>query len=111
MKKLLLALLLLVAPAVASAQSPIRVRTLEIGDSTRYTITWAAVSGASTYDVLTFSNPRNLFLEQLRVVTGTSWTITVPRAAIADSTRFYVNVRKSDPTTYGAITYRLPTGN
>ena len=107
MKRLFLALLMCF-PVIAHAQQPIRVRTTEIADSTLYTITWEAVGGATTYDVLTFSNPRNLYLEQLRVVTGTRWLIKVARASVADSTRFYVNVRVSNPTKYGAITYRLP---
>jgi predicted peptidase len=110
MKKLLLALMLCL-PVAAQAQQPIKIRTTEVADSTRYTITWTAVAGATTYDVLTFSNPRNLYLEQLRVVTGTTWTITAPRAAVADSTRFYVNVRQSNPTKYAAITYRTPPQN
>ena len=109
MKRLLLALLLCL-PIAASAQQPIRVRITEIGDSTRYSISWIAVPQSTTYDILTFSNPRNLFLEQFRVVTGTSWTIMAPRAGVLDSTRFYVSVRVSNPTTYASITYRLPKG-
>lgn len=120
MNKILLLLALLVLPTKATAQfsvpnpmpSSVSVKVTELTDSTRFKISWTAVNGYPSYDVLTFSNPRKFELEQLRLVTGTSWTITVPRNVIPDGTKFYVSVRVSmSSPKYAAITYHAPPMN
>ena len=104
---LLVGLLLCGVTTVAHAAPEIlTIRTTEFGDSTRFTIQWSEVPGETTYDVLTYSTPRNFYIEQYRVVTGTRWTITVPRASLSDGMIIRAQVRESRPTTYAAITYR-----
>ncbi len=106
--------LLLVAPL--SAQAPIAIRTTEIGDSTRFTITWAAVPLARHYNVSVFSNPRRFDTEMVRnVLSGTpTWTITALRSNLVDELKLYVNIVTFTnngsflPVNYAAITYRLP---
>jgi hypothetical protein len=110
MKRFVLGLLLLFAPIVVSAQIPsdINIRTIEAPDTTTFTISWTQVPGYSTYDLIVFSNPRQFVLEQFRVVTGTSWSIKVPRSQLRDSTLLYASVRVAMSPRYGSITYRMP---
>lgn len=114
MKSFLLTLLCLGALASPmAAQTPakptiVAVTATEVGDSTRIRISWPAVQGRTTYDVITHSVPRSALLEQVRVVTGTSWTISVPRSIMQDNMLVVANVRASSPTNYAAITYRRP---
>jgi hypothetical protein len=107
-KKFLLAVALLCGSTSVAQAAPavVTIRVLEIGDSTRFTFNWSAVQGQTTYDVLTYSEPRNFYVEQFRVVTGTSWSVTVPRAALRDNMLIQADVRESAPTKYSAITYR-----
>jgi hypothetical protein len=77
--------------------------------TTQFRFSWQTVPGYSTYDLLTFSRPRIFELEQLRAVTGTSWTITVPRSALTDSMFIYGSVRVSPASPrYASIVHRLP---
>jgi len=111
----LLALLFIVLVSPVSAQAPIAIRTTELADSTRFTITWAAVPEARYYNVSVFSNPRRFDTEMVRNVSGTpTWTITALRSNLVDGMQLYVNIVTFTqngsflPITYAAITYRLP---
>jgi hypothetical protein len=108
---LILGLMLLAASVMAQTPAPSStiIRVTELVDSTRLRISWTPVPGYSSYDVNTFSSPRKFELEQVRLVTGTSWTITVPRSAMMDGTKFYASVRASMSTPkYASITYDMP---
>ena len=84
----------------------ISIKKTELTDSTKFTISWSSVPNYTSYDVITYSNPRRFELEQIRVVTGTSWIITVPRTSLKSGLKFYVSVRVSmSPPKYGSITY------
>jgi len=104
----------LLLPATAVAQKPVSVRiaTTDMVDSVRFTVSWPKLTTATTtyntYDVLTFSNPRLFETEQLRIVTGTSWSLTVPKSKLSNGLVFYASVRTSSTPTYGAITYTIP---
>lgn len=103
---------LLFMPVVLNAQIPtsINIRTIAVNDSTtNFTFSWPLITGYPTYDLITFSNPRMFELEQFRVVTGNSWTISVPNNKLVDSLLVYGSVRVSMRPRYGAITYRPPT--
>ena len=109
MKKLFLLALLAFAPMTLHAQqipATIAIKTSQTATNLTFTITWSAVTGQPTFDVLTFSNPRMFATEELRVVTGQSWTVTMARAGLPDSFQFYASVRTSAAPRYGAITYR-----
>lgn len=112
MKRMIVALMLLsmlwATPVIAQSPTSVIIRVTELVDTTQIRISWSAVPGATTYDVITFSNPRQFELEQFRVVTGLSWTIRVPSIQMMDSTRFYASVRVSTSPKYASITYRTP---
>jgi len=107
-------LISLLLPVSAVAQKPVSVRitTTDMVDSVRFTVSWpklvTVTTTYNTYDVLTFSNPRLIETEQLRVVTGTSWSLTVPKNKLSAGLKFYASVRVSSTPTYGAITYTTP---
>ena len=109
MRKFLLLALLAFAPIALPAQqipATIAIKTTQTATNLTFTITWSTVAGQPTFDVLTFSNPRMFATEELRVVTGQTWSVTVPRAGLPDSLQFYASVRASNTPRYGAITYR-----
>jgi len=110
---------LLCAPMAVQAQSPITIKVTEIGDSTKFTITWKAVTNNLYYEFGSFSNPRVFDLEMIRTITGTpTWTITALRANLKDSLPFYVTIKTAVtlqgniagflPAARASITYRLP---
>lgn len=109
--KVALALCLLLTPSIVVGQRPtsVRITTTSTTDTVKITVSWpklVTTSGTyNTYDVLTFSNPRLFETEQLRVVTGTSWTLAIPKNKMVDGLKFYASVRVSTTPTYGAITY------
>lgn len=113
--KVALALCLLLTPSIVVGQRPtsVRITTTSTTDTVKITISWpklVTVTGTyNTYDVLTFSNPRLFETEQLRVVTGTSWTLAIPKNKMVDGLKFYASVRASSTPTYGAITYTTAT--
>lgn len=117
MYKFFLTFILLVLPTKAWAQyttynpvpTTIRVVPTVVKDSVRFKITWSAVSGYPTYELNTTSTPRLFELTYGLVVTGTTYTITVAKASLPASMKFYVNVRVSQSTPkYGSITYIKP---
>jgi hypothetical protein len=109
--RIFLAMCLFLAPSAIVAQRPttVRITTTDMIDSVKITVSWPkliTVTGTyNTYDVLTFSSPRLFETEQFRVVTGTSWTLMVPKTKLVAGTKFYASVRVSSLPTYGAITY------
>lgn len=105
--KAALALCLWLVPSVMVAQKPtsVRITTVDMVDSVKITVSWPKLTNYNTYDVLTFSNPRLFETEQLRIVTGTSWSLFIPKSKLVDGLKFYASVRASSTPTYGSITY------